>query len=59
MGMPARNACYTVDKVLAFPEDGSRSELAYGKLLVNPSPRLRHRDIVMRLGCELARLFSA
>ena len=53
MGMPARNAYYTVDEVLAFPEDGNTYELAYGKLLVSPSPRLRHQDIVMRLGFAL------
>ena len=50
MGMPARNAAYyTVDEVLAFPEDGNKYELAYGKLLVSPSPRYRHQDVVMRL----------
>ena len=50
MGMPARDATfYTVDEVLAFPEDGNKYELAYGKLLVSPSPRFRHQDVVMRL----------
>ncbi len=55
MGMPAHDAAYyTVDEVLAFPDDGQKYELAYGKLLVSPSPRFRHQDVVMRLGDPLA-----
>lgn len=55
MGMPAHDAAYyTVDDVLAFPDDGQKYELAYGKLLVSPSPRFRHQDIVMRLAVPLA-----
>ncbi len=56
MGMPAHDAAYyTVDEVLAFPNDGQKYELAYGKLLVSPSPRLRHQRIVMRLATPLMR----
>ncbi len=54
MGMPAHEAAYyTVDEVLAFPNDGQKYELAYGKLLVSPSPRFRHQSIVMRLAKSL------
>ena len=54
MGMPAHDAtCYTVDEVLAFPNDGQKYELAYGKLLVSPSQLFRHQRIVMRLAMPL------
>ncbi len=55
MGMPVPvQAYYTVDEVLAFPDDGNRYELVYGKLLVSPSPVLRHQRIVMRLVRRMA-----
>lgn len=50
MGMPATVPYYTVDEVLAFPEDGNRYELVFGELLVSPAPRLRHQRIANRLG---------
>lgn len=54
MSMPAHDAAYyTVDEVHAFPDDGQKYELAYGKLLVSPSPRFRHQHIVMRLAKPL------
>ena len=50
MGMPApAQTYYTVDEVLAFPDDGNRYELVYGELLVSPTPRVRHQRVVMRL----------
>jgi Uma2 family endonuclease len=50
MGMPVPvQPYYTVDDVLAFPDDGNRYELAYGKLLVSPSPRMRHQILLGRL----------
>ncbi len=50
MGMPAPlQEYYTVDEVLAFPNDGNRYELAYGKLLVSPSPVLWHQVLAGRL----------
>lgn len=50
MGMQARaNPYYTVDEVLAFPEDGNKYELIYGELVVSPSPRKWHQVVVMRL----------
>ncbi len=53
MGMPAAVPYYTVDEVLAFPDDGNRYELVYGELLVSPAPRLRHQRVVNRLGIAL------
>ena len=50
MGMPETVPYYTVDEVLAFPNDGNRYELVYGELLVSPAPRLRHQRVVNRLG---------
>ena len=50
MGMPAQTQpYYTVDEVLAFPEDGNKYELIYGELVVSPTPRFWHQKIVMRL----------
>ena len=50
MGMPAHAPTYyTVDDVLAFPNDGNRYELVYGKLLVSPSPSFLHQKILSRL----------
>ena len=50
MGMPAPlQEYYTVADVLALPSDGNRYELAYGKLLVSPSPVFRHQTVLARL----------
>ena len=50
MGMPApAKTYYTVDEVLAFPEDGNKYELIFGELVVSPTPRFWHQEIVMRL----------
>ncbi len=62
MVMPASVSYYTVDEVLAFPDDGKRYELVFGELLVSPTPRLRHQRVVNRLAdalkpyCERERL---
>ena len=40
---------YDVDEVLRFPDDGNKYELIYGELVVNPTPRLWHQEVVMRL----------
>ena len=49
MVMPDAARRYTVQEVLAFPEDGNRYELIQGELLVSPTPALRHQMIVQRL----------
>jgi Uma2 family endonuclease len=50
MGMPLPSHTYwTRDLVLALPDDGNRYELAYGELLVSPSPAPRHQSIHSRL----------
>ena len=50
MGMPApAQTYYTVDEVLAFPDDGKKHELVFGELVVSPTPRFWHQVIVMRL----------
>ena len=48
MCMPAPYG-WTVDEVLAFPEDGNRYEVVDGELLVTPSPRLLHQDVIGEL----------
>jgi Uma2 family endonuclease len=49
MGMPDTARRYTVDDVLAFPDDGNRYELVGGELLVTPAPSYRHQKVVTRL----------
>jgi len=50
MGMSASSKTYyNVDEVLRFPDDGNKYELIYGELVVNPTPRLWHQEVVMRL----------
>lgn len=48
LGMPAQHY-YTADMVLAIPDDGKRRELVWGELLVSPSPRPVHQDVVATL----------
>lgn len=49
MVMPDTARRYTVDEVLAFPDDGNRYELVDGELLVTPAPAQRHQLILQRL----------
>ncbi len=49
MGMSDTARRYTVDEVLAFPDDGNRYELVDGELLVAPAPSLRHQKVVVHL----------
>ena len=48
MAMPAP-LYYTAEMVLALPDDGNRYETVHGELLVTPSPRWLHQEIVARL----------
>jgi Uma2 family endonuclease len=52
MGMPDTARHYTVDDVLAFPEDGNRYELVDGELLVTPAPAQRHEIVLPRLAIQ-------
>lgn len=54
MGMAAP-VYYTADQVRALPEDGNRYEVVHGELLVTPSPRLLHQEVVRRLLIALSR----
>jgi Uma2 family endonuclease len=47
--MPEAARRYTMDEVLALPEDGNRYELVDGELLVTPAPSFRHQRVVKRL----------
>jgi Uma2 family endonuclease len=66
MGMPQPIADWTVERVLALPDDGNRYEVVDGELLVSPAPSLIHQRAVRafyrridpyvethRLGCTL------
>ena len=54
MAMPDTARRYTVDQVLAFPEDGNRYELVDGELLVTPAPGTLHQVVLSRLHYALA-----
>ncbi len=53
MGMPDTARRYTVDEVLAFPNDGNRYELVDGELLVTPAPSFKHQRVVKHLCVQL------
>ncbi len=53
MAMPDTARRYTVDEVLAFPDDGNRYELVHGELLVTPSPAQPHQIVLGRLHVRL------
>lgn len=49
MAMPDTARRYTVDEVLAFPDDGNRYELVHGELFVTPSPNQPHQAVLAEL----------
>ena len=53
MGMPQAARDWTVQRVLALPEDGNRYEVVDGELLVTPSPTFHHQDAVLALAWRL------
>ena len=55
MGMPDTARRYTVEEVLAFPDDGNRYELVDGELLVTPAPSPWHQLVLSRLFARLSR----
>ena len=54
MVMVSPTTRYTVDQVLAMPEDGRRRELLGGELFVTPAPALPHQVVVGELYLILA-----
>jgi Uma2 family endonuclease len=54
MVMPDTARRYTVEEVLAFPNDGNRYELVHGELLVSPAPRWFHQWVVGQVFHALA-----
>jgi Uma2 family endonuclease len=57
--MPDTARRYTVDDVLAFPDDGNRYELVDGELLVTPAPSLPHQVVLGDLQFALATYLKA
>ena len=50
MGMPAAAAKeWTVEMLETLPDDGKRYEIIDGELIVSPSPRLGHQQILWKL----------
>jgi len=59
MGMPDTASRYTVDEVLAFPDDGNRYELVDGELCVTPAPAQRHEIVLFRLAHHVYQYLAA
>ena len=59
MGMPQPIADWTVERVLALPDDGNRYEVVDGELLVSPAPSLFHQVAVAALARILDPFVSA
>ncbi|MBA3894839.1 MAG: Uma2 family endonuclease [Gemmatimonadales bacterium] len=45
---------HTADQVRALPDDGNRYEVVHGELLVTPSPRALHQEVIRRLLVRLS-----
>lgn len=50
----SRTSPWTVEELLALPEDGRRHELVYGEHLVTPAPQYAHQRILRRLFLRVA-----
>ena len=53
MGMPQAARDWTVQRVLALPDDGNRYEVVDGELLVTPAPTFHHQDAILALVMRL------
>jgi Uma2 family endonuclease len=53
MGMPQAARDWTVQRVLALPDDGNRYEVVDGELLVTPAPTFHHQDAIFALAWRL------
>jgi len=53
MGMPQAARDWTVQRVLALPDDGKRYEVVDGELLVTPAPTFHHQDAILALAVRL------
>jgi len=53
VGMPQATDGWTVERVLALPDDGKRYEVVDGELLVTPSPDFQHQEAVLALATVL------
>ena len=53
MAMPQAARDWTVQRVLALPNDGKRYEVVDGQLLVTPAPTFHHQDAVFTLAWRL------
>jgi Uma2 family endonuclease len=59
MAMPDTARRYTIEDVLALPNDGNRYELVRGELLVTPSPAQPHQRLAGRLYSRVSAYLSA
>lgn len=54
-----KGALLTYDDLAGFPDDGLRRELIDGELIVSPSPKTRHQELVGRLHVAIANHIAA
>src|SRR5213595_2959720 len=47
------NGLLTASQYMALPDDGNRYELVHGELLMSPSARFEHHDLIMFVGGKL------
>jgi Uma2 family endonuclease len=59
MGMPALHYEWTVDEVLALPDDGMRHECLDGEHVVTPAPELSHQGVLAELHNALSEYVRA
>ena len=59
MGMPQAAHDWTVQRVLALPDDGNRYEVVDGELLVTSSPTFHHQDAIFALAWRLKPIVNA
>ena len=58
MSAAPEDTVWTLDDLLALPDDGRRHELLWGAIVMTPVPPARHADIVDDLAGRLRRICS-
>ena len=56
MSAAPEDAVWTLDDLMALPDDGRRHELLWGAIVMTPVPSARHADIVDDLTGRLCRV---
>jgi hypothetical protein len=59
MSVAPEDAVWTLDDLMALPDDGRRHELLWGAIVTTPVPSARHADIVDDLAQRLRQVCPA